>query len=282
MNTIRNVFFAMVCYVAFSGSVVAQQVTELNDQTKQEVIGRAQEYAEKAKFLPQDIYQKLNAANTSGSMCSEEQLEKLLKSVMDLVVPKTPENEELRAGIAQVQGLIAKKLQDYKVSGYSFAIDPNGAFFVDNQDPQFTVVYKDAKGDIKTRRYQASIDSMGLKVEFAVSFDLIFFTNTSVNFYDSEKVIELGRGIEMNLFPLTFINTAIFKEPFTPWTGRDFYNPDIHWTGKAINQILWMTSLAYVPFKNMPGGLILLGFNFGISGNLLNYITGGTLTPLAQ
>jgi len=290
MNHIRNIFSVMVCCLGMSGNVAAEKVslTELNDQSKQEALRLANLLAEKSKLLPQDVYQKLNTATFAGASFSEEQLEKLLKSVVNMGVPNTPETQELRAGIAQVQGLLAKKLQSYRVTGVSFAVDPNGAFFVDNQDPEFTVAYKGASGDIKTRRYKASIDSVGLKVEFAISFDMILFTNTSVNFYDSEKVIELGTGFEMSFWPLARINTAVFRVPEAERVVLDFNNPEHvafdpnvpRWV-QGVNQILHQFSITYVPFKNMPGGLFIQHFNFGISANVLSVVTGGTLTPLA-
>jgi len=288
MNTLRNGFIALVICLGVMGNSVAE-LTELNDQVKLDAIRLANDIAKKAKYLPKDTYENLNNAMAAGTSFSEEQLEKLLKSVMGLMVSHKPENQALRAELGQIQSLLAKKLQSYKVSGFSFAIDPNGAFFVDNQDPEFPVVYKDAEGNVKTRRYKASIDSVGIKVEFAVNFDFIFFTGTASNFYDTNNVIELGKGIEMNLWPLAIANTYLFRDSLAPQIERDINNP-AHWIGdpnipgfaNAMNNFfINMISVGYVPFRDLPGGLVLVSFKAGLSGNQLSVITGGTLTPLA-
>jgi len=85
MRYIRNVVIAsvmMTCFQAYAkNNVVVDQklvAIELNDQTKQNAINLANTYAEQAKFLPQDVYQKLNSASIAGTSFSEEQLEKLL------------------------------------------------------------------------------------------------------------------------------------------------------------------------------------------------------------
>ena len=65
-----------------------------------------------------------------------------------------------------------------------------------------------------------------------------------MDFYESDKVIQLGTGVEFMLLP-------------------------------------HLLSFHYVPFSNVPGGMIMLGVNvIGLSANTLSIITGGTLTPI--
>ena len=127
---------------------------------------------------------------------------------------------------------LAKKLQDYKITGWSFCIDPNFALIWDTQDPEFQVTYKNSQGETKVRNYESEINSIGLKLELDFKLDFIFFTNTDINFYDSNKEIELGSGFDLT--------TNI-------------------------------VDITYVSFENMPGGLIIIGFPLIQLMNTLTY-----------
>jgi len=277
--TYTGLLLAMCAALSFN--VYAQEFT---DQDKQDAIQLARKLAEKAQMVPQDIYEKLAVANsTPMANFSDEQLEKLLKGVLSLFIPNTDESQEIRMALSNIQSTLIKQLKSYRVTGYSFAIDPNGALLVDNQDPEFVVAYKDGRGGFKTRRYAASIDSVGLKIEFAINFDLIFFTGTAVNFYESDKKIELGTGFSMSPWPITQSLNLVFGERNPAFNGLDpfeplFLLPDyIRYT----NFILDRLAISYVPFKNMPGGLCILHGKVGLHGFDMSVITGGTLTPLA-
>lgn len=275
MSSFIRVRLLLTACAVLTFNVVCAQ--ELTDQNKEEAIKLVNNLLDKAKIVPQDVYQKLAVANnTYASNFSEEQLEKLLKGALNVVVPNTKDNQEMRSTLAAMQSALAKKLQSYRVTGFSFAIDPNGAFFVDNQDPEFTVAYKDARGELRTRRYAASIDSIGLKVEFAINFDFIFLTGTATNFYDTDKVIELGTGFEISMWPLGTALNLMMREP-DPADPREHIIPGYIQT---ISYVLSCCAVTYVPFKNMSGGMIILHGLFGLPGGGPSIITGGTLTPL--
>ncbi len=111
-------------------------------------------------------------------------------------------------------------MKQFKPTGFSFCVDPNIAFFYDNQNPAFDVKYVNNAGEIKTRKYQAEIKSLGLKFELTFKFNLIFFVGTDLDFYNTNKKIELGLGIDIESNIIDF---------------------------------------TYASFKNAPGGIIILG-----------------------
>lgn len=146
--------------------------------------------------------------------------------------------------------LIAEKMsikeqKEYKPTGISFCIDPNVGLIWDNLDPMFTITYKNAAGQTKTRKYQASIDTIGLKLDVSIRFNLVFFTDSANDYYESNKVLHLGTGIELGIAEA------------------------------------WGLGLIYAPFTNAPGGLLIINGNFGIGGNGLCLVQGGTLIPIS-
>lgn len=145
----------------------------------------------------------------------------------------------------QTKDALSKKLRDYRVTGVSCCIDPNLAFVYDNQNPQFVMSFQNSKGEIKTRGYQASITSLGFKVECAIKIDFIMFVNTDLNFEDSSKELELGMGIDLSL-------------GFGGGLG-----------------------LTYAPFINTNGGILILSILPNIIAfNPFSLVMGGSLKPL--
>lgn len=137
-----------------------------------------------------------------------------------------------------------EELKQYKPTGISFCVDPNVGLIWDNLDPAFTITYKNAAGQTKIRRYQASIDTIGLKLDFSIHLNLVFFTDSANDYYESNKVLQLGTGIQFG---------------FTK---------------------VWGLGVIYAPFKNAPGGLLILSSCFGIGGDGLCLVQGGTLIPV--
>ncbi|QQR49443.1 hypothetical protein IPF37_01180 [bacterium] len=155
-------------------------------------------------------------------------------------VPNTDKNlQKLRS----LQQSLITTLRDYKVTGYSFAVDPNFAFFIETQNPEFTVQYKDQTGNIKTRNYRAKINTIGLKLELSLKLDLIFFVNTDMNFFDSNKEIKFGNGIDANI------------------------------------AMLFGCGVTYASFADMPGGMLILSLPLFFAGPSLSLVTGGSLIP---
>jgi len=150
-----------------------------------------------------------NQSNNSGRFFTKEELNTVLNTTIeksnkhdDGDNDSLPYNARIKRkkNATQINKKItesvAKKLSEYKITGFATTFDPNFAFFFDCQDPEFDVIYKNNKGDIKTRKYKAEINSIGLKFELAVKLDLIFFVDTDLNFYNSNEKIELSMGID--------------------------------------------------------------------------------------
>lgn len=153
-----------------------------------------------------------------------------------------------RAALRGVLSFLSRKLSKYNVSGVAFACDPNVALIGDTQNPSFTAIFKDQQGNIKSRIFDALITSYGLKIAFSINLNFIFFTG-NVNFEESNKVLELGTGIDIS---------------------GSFLRP--------ISEYLPGLLFLYAPFKNAPGGIVMAGIPLGIAGGL-SVVTGGTLTP---
>ncbi|QQR49442.1 hypothetical protein IPF37_01175 [bacterium] len=185
--------------------------------------------------LPLHLVNKINNA----ALFKEEELIALMSDVFTFL-PSTDKNIQK---IQSIQQSLITKLRNYKVTGVSFAVDPNFAFFVETQNPEFTVQYKDQAGNVKMRSYKANINTIGLKLELSLKLDLIFFVNTDMNFFDSNKEIKFGNGIDANI--------AMF----------------------------FGCGVTYASFANMPGGMLILSLPLFLAGPSLSLVTGGSLIP---
>jgi len=187
------------------------------DQKPQEII------EETSISIPKDS-SKQNQTSTSNQFFTKKEVEDLIQDA----IHKASKQHKLAAStpvikiISDSSSLLAEKLSRYKVTGVASTLDFNVALFADTQNPDFNVKYKNKEGDIKTRHYKSNINSIGTKLEAALKLDLIFFVNTDLDFYNSNKTIELGKGFDI-----------IF--------GLDF---------------------TYISLKNRPGGIIILGIPF--------------------
>ena len=271
---------------------VAKKTIHLN---RKEILSHLNALVDKLPVTSGAIAKKVRQAN-KDQLLPDDVLTELVSDVLMLWHPKPTDSQETSEhykALKTAEGLLIKRLKSYHISGFSLAIDPNGACMIDNQDPSFPVAYRNAKGEIKTRKYQASINSIGLKLEFAIKFDLIFFTGTEDDFYNTNKVIELGTGIEVSGGLLLYF---LMSQP-RPWNMGEsfeayhryvdnFYTPQEH----LIKRFLGNLSLLYVPFTNVSGGLLILGLSVGplfldkkcsdmYCGDL-SIVTGGTLTPV--
>jgi hypothetical protein len=186
---------------------------------------------------------------------------------------------ELLNKLKTEQKFLNDQLKKFKISGCAFAVDPNVGLIFDNQNPEFNVKYVDDEGNIKSKKYQLSMDMVGIKMEADFRFDFIFFTNTDFNFYHGNKKIELGSGVEV--FPFHFYNPGIERK-FVGITGRNGYIeyitiPHVTLLGSLLHRI----GIIYVSFKNAPGGLFILSIPLlGTTYAPISYISGGSLTPI--
>lgn len=139
---------------------------------------------------------------------------------------------------------LANKLREYRVTGFSWSLDWNFAWFYNNQRPRINVAFKNNLGQFRYREFWSEITSVGFKLQFAYKLNLIFVTDTDFNFYDSNKVIELGSGIDLSA------------------------------------SFFWGLDITYADFLNAPGGLLVVGIPLFGSFPGISLVTGGRLVPL--
>ncbi|MBD3231215.1 hypothetical protein GF322_00980 [Candidatus Dependentiae bacterium] len=192
----------------------------------------------------------------------EEKLLKLVKKVSSCDLPE--DFGKQREKLEQIEENLVKILKNYNVTGFACVgidIDPNFAFLFDSQNPTLNVSYKDSKGNVKIKKFVAQINSVGIKAEAAIKIDFIFLVNTDLNFYKSDKVIELGMGIDANIM-------------FNGRVIENLFNVDQYFVGLVCG-------FTYVPFKNVNGGILIISYNFGFVFPLsLSVVYGGSLTPV--
>jgi len=133
----------------------------------------------------------------------------------------------------------------YKPTGASFCVDANVGLIFDTLNPEFVMTYKNSSGRSKKRRYRALIKTVGFKFDLGtIRFNFVFFTDSTNDYDESNKILKLDQGIEIGL-------TA----------------------GPGVGVI-------YAPFTNAPGGLLIVGWSIGLGGDGFCLVTGGTLTPV--
>jgi len=254
---------------------------ELNNQV-QDTISKIQN-----KLPERDS--KLDSLQSKDSFSEEEigkVLEVLCKSKYSHAL-----SENDQENLLELKTELVDKLKEYKVSGFSLCWDPNAAFIYDNQNPKFTVAFKNQNGDVKSQTYEGSITSWGLKYQLAIKLNLIFFVNTNVDFYESNKTIELGTGIDVSLpipisdlrrrdgvgMPLEVAAYSLAELAFLESSRENQLKFDMLIGYKAATFPL---DLMYVPFKEFSGGMIMVSFPLRLTAPFgLSIVTGGTLTP---
>ena len=253
----------------------------ISNDIKDDIIANISVLTTKLPFIPDALANQIKSAKNNPQKISDEALEKLIEDFFTLIPAPSVENNEQSAhynDLAQSQESLITLLKSYRVSGFSWSINPNFALIINKQDPTFTVTYRNPKGEIKNRTYQAAIDLVGINAEISCRFSLIFFTNTDANFYNTNKPIKLGRGLEIGgstaLFTLLRLDREMYRYCFET---REIFGRQAWLAGDLIRGAKSM----YVPFINAPGGLIILsncciGLHFGF----VSMITGGTLTPV--
>ena|GEM_PF-2677847 len=227
---------------------------------------------------------------------TEEEIKLFINKLLNEFGPDMP--RDARDSLRGVLGFISKQLSSYKVSGIAFAFDPNIALIGDTKNPSFTVMFKNNEGKVKSRVYDARITSWGLKIAFSLNFNLIFITG-DIDFENSNKVLELGKGIDLALNPFQLIlpnpnaerNSMIIELMIDSFFASFFRNPE----ARSLSQILEDPRLPakkndmlrtpfvqlltlYAPFTNAPGGMLMIGASLGINDGI-SMVTSGTLTP---
>jgi hypothetical protein len=148
--------------------------------------------------------------NPKNNVFTQQEVSTILDAATKPIetAPNTDKEKTNNESLVDTKNKLKNKLNKYKVTGVAIASDFNFAFVYNNQKPEFEVKYKDDKGNLKKRKYQANIKSWGTKFELEYKYDLIFFTNTEFNFYETNKEIEFGLGVDIktNLLDFTYVN----------------------------------------------------------------------------
>jgi hypothetical protein len=169
-------------------------------------------------------------------------------------------------------------------------VDLNFAFFVNEQNPDFTVIFKNPAGEIRTRKYALKIKSVGLKFELVIKIDAIKILGSGFNYYDSmNKEYELGFGFDMGYYPDFYgtcaytnnINIAIAAQDFLPTIS-------LFVKGKWRAKSLVGACLTFAKIKETNCLLMIGGIAFGLGGSFTwtgiegALVTGGKMTPIAE
>ena len=151
-----------------------------------------------------------------------------------------------------------RKLKQYKITGVGICYDANGCFIYDPQNPVFDLSFKNKNGRIKERTYQFKIKSIGLKLGFAINFNIIFFINTNLNLHSANKKIEFSWGFSTGAI-LSVIMNKTLGMPIQLGT-------DIH----------------VLKLKKMPGSAIMLTAALGFLGYGPAIVTDGYMKPIKE
>jgi hypothetical protein len=209
------------------------------------IVDAALNKSELEKTVIADLKKTVHSKPANGF--KPEELQLFVNTVIDQYESSIP--QAAQTSLRSVLGFLSKELSSYKVSGFAFACDPNLGLIWNTQNPNFTAVFKDNEGNVKIRNYDASIESVGLKYALSYNLNFIFFTG-DLNFENSNKILELGTGIDVSL---TTLFPPLMALPVSVFT-------------------------LYAPFTNAPGGIFMVGIPLGFTGGL-SLVTGGTLIP---
>jgi hypothetical protein len=212
--------------------------------SNQDVVSLVRDVVSKSSNVPSSLKVKLEKISAKDSYTlKEDELSEIIIPALNLKTSDDAKEDVIKLQV--MHAAIVDELKKYKVTGFSFAVDPNWALIMETQNPAFDVVFKDAAGNAKIRRFQAEINTIGLKLELSIKLDLIFFVNTDLNFYESTETIKLGTGIDANIACLAGLGVT------------------------------------FVPFLNKKGGMAIIGMPLLFAFPSLSVVTGGTLTPVA-
>jgi hypothetical protein len=233
------------------------------------IFNQATEYLKAQDLSSKDRATIIQAVKEVRQSADTQFTEEELIAAMDMVLESFDNKltAEMKQSLEAAMEALAKRLSKFKITGFAYAVDPNGAFIVDTQDPAFDVVFKNSAGEIKTQRFQADIESIGLKLQFSLNINLIFFIGMDLNYLNAHEKIELGYGGEVS-------------------TGWILFLINMFWQNHAARRYLllspWVANVmfTYAPCKRLKGSLLLVSLCLGFAGDSLSVVTGGSLTPV--
>lgn len=109
------------------------------------------------------------------------------------------------------------QLKGFKISGVGFASHPSFSIIYGPQDFNTDLVFKNAKGETRSKTFNLKYHSVGIQAALAWRFDLIFAINTDLSLYSTCKPLEFGTGFVGGFVP--FIHPGFTILPFKDEKG---------------------------------------------------------------
>ncbi len=182
-----------------------------------------------------------------------------------------------------IYSTVANELSKYHVTGWGHNL---GSLF-NTPNPILKVHYKDDDNKIKERNYKAElIVRGGFNVKCCYSHYMFFFTDTNVDHFEHDETIEIDGGFRVAIpgLPLGLITSGILqrflqrkgllseKTSSTAQTFQEQLREAV-----SASTMIFNLELAYLRFKNSPGGVIIFNMPIGFSCGYSTF-SGGTLT----
>ena len=199
-----------------------------------------QDYFEILKNIAQSLEESATVTLTKYALTDLTE-ENLLEICNELLLHKNILGDQSTA-ILKIRNEIIEYLRDFTSTGIDVEVDPNVALIIDTQNPNFTVTFKNSEGKIKRRKYTLTIKSVGFKIELSIKIDVISIFGKNFNYYDTNKELKLGPGVDVG-------------------TG-------------------WL-SLTICKIEELGCTLLLFGPVFGILGSI-SYVYQGTMKPITE
>jgi len=255
-NLSYSMLFTALTLCSVNASTIEQSSTKSDIQIK--TIDILTNIAKTFQHIPASYHDKLITAQ-DNTTTSNQDLIALVTETTQLLNFNAPDFLATKDQLLSLKRSLIAELEDFKITGFSFAIDPNLACIVETRNPKFSIDFIDSKGQKRSKDFELTFDTVGLKLQIGVNIDAIFFVNTDLNFYTLDKEIKLGTGIEVSSDALvSILSFSIFGSCLGNFT------PDLN--------------VAYIPFQNVKGGIVIASLAI-FSKELFTIITGGTLKP---
>ena len=200
--------------------------------------------------------------------------------------------------VENIKNELISYLRSFVASGMDVGeVDINFAFIYDEQDPDFTVIFKNPAGEVRTRKYALKIWSIGAKFEIAIKVEGIAILGSDFNYYDSiGKEYNLGSGIDFGLYPKFDESESRLNARRNWLRGKGI--PENHpFFGRFYNRQKvklgigdFALGICFVTSKisGTASTLVITGIEFGAGGSFtgtgleLSYVFGGKMTPAKE
>ncbi len=205
-----------------------------------EILSSASQFLLQNGITTEKIVSDFLANIKSGASIQEEDLLPVCSRLLAYAFMFDSETQQL---IMRSESNIIKELKNFVAKGPFFITGIHGGIIYGQRSSSVTIVYQNGRGQLKQRKYNLSLETIGLKGGLAFHLGAIFITGDGFNYYDSAQTIYLNQGIELS----------------------------DHW-------FLGLEGL-YCSINTISScGIWILGVNLGVGGSL-SYIFDGTLTP---